>query len=181
MTDLKPILNTIANIAAVILALIYPNGEFIPPYNHSSLRQALWARRPEEDQCDIQLCWPAVASSVQHRWTSHHFIPGGKARQALAVIGQGLHYKGRSDHFWLDLLTGGVRVLRLGSGSKRGGLGTFVEMSQAVMPVIEPGMFVLYLSVLLSLNSFVWGAVEVLMFNISPLTVKWTTSLLGWL
>ena len=40
MTDLKPILNTIANIAAVILALIYPNGEFIPPYNHPSLRQA---------------------------------------------------------------------------------------------------------------------------------------------
>ena len=32
MTDLKPILKTIANIAAVILALIYPNGEFIPPY-----------------------------------------------------------------------------------------------------------------------------------------------------
>ena len=40
MTDLKPILNTIANIAAVILALIYPNGEFIPPYNHPSLRPA---------------------------------------------------------------------------------------------------------------------------------------------
>ena len=76
-----------------------------------------------------------MASSVQHRWTSHHFIPGGKARQALAVIGQGLHYKGRSDHFWLDLLTGGVRVLRLGSGSKRGGLGTFGEMSQAMMLV----------------------------------------------
>ena len=28
-----------------------------------------------------------------------------------------------------------------------GGLGTFVEMSQAVMPVKEPGMFVLYFSV----------------------------------
>ena len=40
MTDLKTTLNTIANIAAVILALIYPNGEFIPPYNHPSLRQA---------------------------------------------------------------------------------------------------------------------------------------------
>ena len=135
MTDLKPILNTIANIAAVILALIYPNGEFIPPYNHPSLRQTFWARRPEEDQRDIHLFWPAVASSVQHRWTSHHFIPGGKARQALAVIGQGLHYKGRSDHFWLDLLTGGVRVLHLGSGSKRAGLGTFGEMSQTVMLV----------------------------------------------
>ena len=35
----------------------------------------------------------------------------------------------------------------VGSGSKRGGLGTFVEMSQAVMPVIEPGMFVLYFPV----------------------------------
>ena len=31
--------------------------------------------------------------------------------------------------------TGGVRALRPGSGSKRGGLGPFVEMSQAVMPV----------------------------------------------
>ena len=147
MTDLKPILNTIANIAAVILALIYPNGEFIPPYNHSSLRQAFWARRPEEDQCDIQLCWPAVASSVQHRWTSHHFIPGGKVRLALGVTGQGLPYKGRSDNLWRDLLSGGIRVPLLGSGSKRGGLGTFVEMCQAVMPVIEPGMFVLYFPV----------------------------------
>ena len=40
MADLKTTVNTIANIAAVILALIYPNGEFIPPYNHPSLRQA---------------------------------------------------------------------------------------------------------------------------------------------
>ena len=98
MTNLKTTVNTIAKIAAVILALNYPNGEFIPPYNHPSLRQAFCARRSEGDQCDIQLCWPALASSVQHRWTSHHFKPGGKARQALAVIGQGLHYKGRSDH-----------------------------------------------------------------------------------
>ena len=34
MTNLKTTVNTIVNIAAVILALIYPNGEFIPPYNH---------------------------------------------------------------------------------------------------------------------------------------------------
>ena len=135
MTNLKTTVNTIANIAAVILALIYPNGEFIPPYNHPSLRQAFWARRPEGDQCDIQLCWPAVVSSVQHRWTSHHFIPGGKARQALAVIGKGLHNKGRSNNLSLGLHTGGVRVLRPGSGSKRGGLGTFGEMIQAVMLV----------------------------------------------
>ena len=40
MTNLKTTVNTIANIAAVILALIYPNGEFILPYNHPSLRQA---------------------------------------------------------------------------------------------------------------------------------------------
>ena len=41
MTNLKTTVNTTANIAAVILALIYPNGElFIPPYNHPSLRQA---------------------------------------------------------------------------------------------------------------------------------------------
>ena len=40
MTILETTVNTIANIAAVILALIYPNGEFIPPYNHPSLRQA---------------------------------------------------------------------------------------------------------------------------------------------
>ena len=40
MTDLKTTVNTIVNIAAVILALIYPNGEFIPPYHLPSLRQA---------------------------------------------------------------------------------------------------------------------------------------------
>ena len=40
MTNLKTTVNTIVNIAAVILAFIYPNGEFIPPYNHPSLRQA---------------------------------------------------------------------------------------------------------------------------------------------
>ena len=40
MTNLKTTVNTIANIAAVILASIYPNGEFIPHYNHPSLRQA---------------------------------------------------------------------------------------------------------------------------------------------
>ena len=40
MTDLKTTVNTIANIASVIFTLIYPNGEFIPPYNHPSLRQA---------------------------------------------------------------------------------------------------------------------------------------------
>ena len=99
------------------------------------------------DQLDILLCWPEVASSVWHSWTSQHFIPGGKARQALGVTGQGLPYKGRSDNLWRDLLSGGIRVPLLGSGSKRGGLGTFVEMSQAVMPVKEPGMFVLYFSV----------------------------------
>ena len=32
MTNLKTTVNTIAKIAAVILALNYPNGEFIPPY-----------------------------------------------------------------------------------------------------------------------------------------------------
>ena len=40
MTNLKTTVNTIAKIAAVILGLIYPNGEFIPPYNHPSFRQA---------------------------------------------------------------------------------------------------------------------------------------------
>ena len=40
MTNLKTTVNTIAKIATVILALNYPNGEFIPPYNHPSLRQA---------------------------------------------------------------------------------------------------------------------------------------------
>ena len=35
----------------------------------------------------------------------------------------------------------------LGSGSKQGGLGPFVEISQAVMPVKEPGMFVFYFPV----------------------------------
>ena len=40
MTNLKTTVNTIAKIAAVILALNYPNGEFIPLYNHPSLRQA---------------------------------------------------------------------------------------------------------------------------------------------
>ena len=40
MTNLKTTLNTIINISAVILALIYPNVEFITPYNHPSLRQA---------------------------------------------------------------------------------------------------------------------------------------------
>ena len=40
MTNLKTTVNTIVNIAVVILALIYSNGEFIPPYNHPSLRQA---------------------------------------------------------------------------------------------------------------------------------------------
>ena len=40
MTILKTTVNTIANIAAVILAFFYPNGEFIPPYNYPSLRQA---------------------------------------------------------------------------------------------------------------------------------------------
>ena len=60
MTNLKTTLNTIVNISAVILALIYPNGEFIPPYNHPSLRQAFRARRPEDDQ----FCWAEVASSV---------------------------------------------------------------------------------------------------------------------
>ena len=40
MTNLKTTVNTIVNIAAVILALIYPNREFIHPYNHPSLRQA---------------------------------------------------------------------------------------------------------------------------------------------
>ena len=39
MTNLKTTVNTIVNIAAVILAFIYSNGEFIPPYNHPSLRQ----------------------------------------------------------------------------------------------------------------------------------------------
>ena len=98
MTNLKTTVNTVAKIAAVILTLIFSNGEFIPPYHHISLRQAFWARRPEGDQCDLQLCWPAMASSIQHRWTSHPYIPGGKARQALAVIDQGLHYKGRSNN-----------------------------------------------------------------------------------
>ena len=56
MTNLKTTVNTIVNISAVILALIYPNGEFIPPYNLPSLRQAFRARRPEGDQCDIQFC-----------------------------------------------------------------------------------------------------------------------------
>ena len=40
MTILKTTVNTIANIAAVILALIHSNGEFIPPYHFPSLRQA---------------------------------------------------------------------------------------------------------------------------------------------
>ena len=40
MTNLKTTVNNIVNIAAVILALIYPNREFIHPYNHPSLRQA---------------------------------------------------------------------------------------------------------------------------------------------
>ena len=40
MTNLKTTVNTIVNIAAVILALIYSNGEFIPPYHLPSLRQA---------------------------------------------------------------------------------------------------------------------------------------------
>ena len=40
VTNLKITVNTIVNISAVILALIYPNGEFIPPYNLPSLRQA---------------------------------------------------------------------------------------------------------------------------------------------
>ena len=40
MTNLKSTVNTIANTAAFIRALIYLNGEFIPPYNHPSLRQA---------------------------------------------------------------------------------------------------------------------------------------------
>ena len=64
VTNLKTTANTIVNISAIILALIYPNGEFIPPYNHPSLRQAFRTRRPEDDQCDIQLCWAEVASSV---------------------------------------------------------------------------------------------------------------------
>ena len=74
-------------------------------------------------------------------------MPGGKARQALAIIGQGLHYKGWSDHLRLGLLSGGIRVPLLGSGSKRGWLGSFIEMSRAVMPVKEPGMFVFYFPV----------------------------------
>ena len=37
---LKTTVNIIVNIAAVILALIYTNREFIHPYNHPSLRQA---------------------------------------------------------------------------------------------------------------------------------------------
>ena len=37
---LKTTVNAIVNIAAVILALIYSNGEFIPPYHLPSLRQA---------------------------------------------------------------------------------------------------------------------------------------------
>ena len=49
--------------------------------------------------------------------------------------------------FDLASILEGSRVPLLGSGSKRGGLGPFVEMSQAVMPVKEPGMFVLYFSV----------------------------------
>ena len=40
MTDLKTTVNTIANIAAVILALIYPNREFIHLYNHPFIREA---------------------------------------------------------------------------------------------------------------------------------------------
>ena len=40
MTNLKRTVNTIVNIAAVILAVIYLNGEFIPPYHLPSLRQA---------------------------------------------------------------------------------------------------------------------------------------------
>ena len=40
MTNVKTTVNTIAKIAAFILALNYPNGEFIPFYNHPSLRQA---------------------------------------------------------------------------------------------------------------------------------------------
>ena len=40
VTNLKTTVNTIAKNAAVILALNYPNGEFIPPYNDPSLRQA---------------------------------------------------------------------------------------------------------------------------------------------
>ena len=40
LTNLKKTVNTIVNIAAVILASIYPNGEFIPPYHLPSLRQA---------------------------------------------------------------------------------------------------------------------------------------------
>ena len=40
MTKLKTTVNTIVNIAAAILALIYSNKEFIPPYHLPSLRQA---------------------------------------------------------------------------------------------------------------------------------------------
>ena len=39
MTNLKTTVNTIVNIAAVILALIYSSREFIPPYHLLSLRQ----------------------------------------------------------------------------------------------------------------------------------------------
>ena len=40
MTNLKTTVNIIANIAAVILALIYPNREFIHLYNHPFIREA---------------------------------------------------------------------------------------------------------------------------------------------
>ena len=53
----------------------------------------------------------------------------------MAAIGKGLHNEGRSNNLSLGLHTGGVRVLRPGSGSKRGGLGTFGEMILAVMLV----------------------------------------------
>ena len=108
---------------------------------HSTCGQVPWTNLTSSS---AGLHWRAPSSTDGH---SHHFIPGGKAQQALAVIGQGLYYKVRSDLLWLGLHTGGIRVPFLWSGNKRGGLGPFVEMSQAVMPVKEPGMFVLYFSV----------------------------------
>ena len=70
VTNLKTTVNTIVNISAVILALIYPNGEFIPPYNHPSLRQAFRTRRPEGDQCDIHGCQLSVSKATRNHVTS---------------------------------------------------------------------------------------------------------------
>ena len=116
--------------------IVQSNGRW-----HSTCAQVPWT---DLTSSSAGLQWRTPSNTGGLAITSYS---GGKARQALAVIGQGLHYKGRSDHLWLGLLTGGIRLPLLGSGSKRRGPGPFVEMSQAVMPVKEPGMFVLYFPV----------------------------------